>query len=70
MTIKEFILDSIPVKIISTDEHDLVNDDLKQERNNTCQKCEFISNGLCEKCGCIVNSKIIYEESRCPLEKW
>lgn len=70
MTIKEFILDNIPVKVISTDEHDLTDKNLKKERNNICQACEFINNGLCKKCGCIVESKIIYKESRCPLEKW
>lgn len=70
MTVKEFILNNIPVKIISTDEHDLVDESSKKERNDICQKCEFINNNVCKKCGCIVESKIIYKENKCPLEKW
>lgn len=34
---------------------------------NVCENQKF---GVCTKCGCVVESKVKYAESECPIGRW
>lgn len=43
---------------------------LQQSRNDICAACEFNVDEQCQKCGCLVFSKIVLSLERCPVGKW
>ena len=45
---------------------------LRIERRNICDSCEFKSRvmGVCKKCGCVIKSKTTLKASHCPIGKW
>lgn len=51
--------------------------DIIQERLRICNtgsggdgKCEFQKLGVCTKCGCVVESKVKFAQSECPIGRW
>lgn len=40
------------------------------ERYNICQKCPFLENNRCKKCGCFMQAKTHIATSECPINKW
>lgn len=40
------------------------------ERYLICDDCEHNKNGICGKCGCIINIKTMAEDAECPVGKW
>lgn len=42
----------------------------QQARQEICSKCENLKLGFCSACGCIVQFKISFVASECPLKKW
>lgn len=55
-----------------------LDDELKVEeeeyerRLNICQKCEYLLNGMCGKCGCFVELRALLKKNGCPdvKKKW
>ncbi len=53
----------------------LIPDDLKADpelyskRLEICGKCDHLYSGTCYKCGCYVQLRAAYKESRCPCSK-
>lgn len=49
-----------------------LDDELKVEeeeyerRLNICQKCEYLLNGMCGKCGCFVELRALLKKNGCP----
>ena len=48
--------------------HILIEDFKK--RLEICNKCEFLKDGRCVKCGCFMNIKARWETTKCPIGKW
>jgi len=42
------------------------------ERATICQACEHYRRSIkqCTECGCLVNFKVIFAASSCPIGKW
>ena len=50
---------------------DFASDEVKQQRLDICNKCEFIvNNESCQKCSCLLVNRVFYTDSTCPVEKW
>lgn len=47
-----------------------VTKDISTKRKNFCISCNHIKIGLCTQCGCVINFKVRYEQSKCPVGKW
>jgi hypothetical protein len=46
---------------------------LKQERMKICDSCEFNTKGLlptCSVCNCILHTKTLLTNTKCPKNKW
>jgi hypothetical protein len=46
---------------------------LKQERMKICDSCEFNTKGLlptCSVCNCILHTKTLVINTKCPKQKW
>jgi hypothetical protein len=40
-------------------------------RLSFCKKpCEFNKNGICTKCGCVIQAKVRFSSSECPIGLW
>jgi len=43
----------------------------KEERLKICSNCpELNSKGFCDDCGCLVTSKVVFSNEKCPRNKW
>jgi hypothetical protein len=42
----------------------------QEKRKQICSDCEKRKLGICTKCGCIIEMKIRWEISSCPIGKW
>ena len=44
----------------------------KEHRWEICNRCEFLTKNLkrCQKCGCFMKLKVIFEYATCPKGKW
>lgn len=69
MTINTKIVNGVTIY-----EHDstslLSSEELKIQRTNICNSCEYKTDTMCSKCFCIIAVKVSYTSSACPLEKW
>lgn len=43
---------------------------LKESRMKVCNSCEFNIHGSCNQCGCNLETKTLWEISKCPLGRW
>ena len=43
-----------------------------EERMEICKSCEFFQAYVkrCSQCGCFMEAKTMFPDSRCPLGKW
>lgn len=48
----------------------LVDDDVRETRWSTCQRCDRLQNDRCLECGCFMKVKVAFNTSVCPLGKW
>ena len=39
-------------------------------RTRKCDRCQFNEEGQCQKCKCLVISKIVMALERCPIRQW
>ena len=35
-----------------------------------CKACDYLNNGTCMGCGCLVELKAAYKNEKCPYRKW
>lgn len=60
--------------IVSGYKNLIVTDELLEplfiERKRICNKCPFLSLGICTKCGCVVSAKTRSLVENCPENKW
>jgi hypothetical protein len=49
---------------------EIVDQDTKQERLLFCNSCIHKKNDTCSLCGCIVTSKVIFKNEKCPDKRW
>lgn len=48
-----------------------INKPLAEKRRIICAVCEFKSLiGQCQKCGCFIYAKSLFEDQLCPIGKW
>jgi hypothetical protein len=50
----------------------IVTDDIKTERLNLCNKCDYFLDRLfiCSKCGCFMKVKATISFAKCPIGLW
>lgn len=50
----------------------LANDEIQRNRMDICRMCDQYSERRkrCKKCGCLLEAKVKFASSRCPLDKW
>jgi hypothetical protein len=39
-------------------------------RTGFCKSCPHFKDGQCQKCGCLVESKVMLNTEQCPLGMW
>lgn len=49
---------------------DKADDTLYEKRLSVCQECKYLSEALCQACGCYVELRAAAKVSRCPYKKW
>ena len=47
-----------------------VPEEVKKERLDICNSCEFYRDNRCTQCGCFMTIKAEWAEQECPLKKW
>lgn len=62
------ILDVIKDKV--TNNLIYVDAEIMRDRLGNCRACSSMTLGMCTECGCIVEFKVRYAKSSCPLNKW
>lgn len=62
------LLDVIKDKFSGNMEY--ANDDTQRLRNEQCNNCSHKVAGVCTQCGCVIQMKVRYANSSCPLNKW
>lgn len=62
------ILDVIKDKV--TNNLIYVDAQVMKDRLALCRGCPSMTLGMCTECGCIVEFKVRYAKSNCPLTKW
>ena len=45
-------------------------EDEQVKRTQLCNECEYKDDGKCTKCNCILEYKIPFALSNCPIDKW
>ena len=60
------------MKIIYHDGEEKASDELQQYRKNTCSSCENynVEKDSCSECSCMIQRKVFYLHSECPIGKW
>lgn len=48
----------------------LASPELAQVRFRRCELCQFHREGICLKCGCLVEAKVLLATEKCPIGKW
>jgi hypothetical protein len=46
------------------------SEELKKDRLQICEGCEFYKEKRCTQCGCFMELKTLLTSSACPLGKW
>ena len=49
---------------------EVVGKEQKEERLLFCNSCIHKKNDTCSLCGCIVTSKVIFKNEKCPDKRW
>ena len=39
-------------------------------RLDICRSCDFLSGGVCLKCGCYPEFRAAFKKQKCPYKKW
>lgn len=47
-----------------------VSKEVMDFRSQVCNQCPKKIAGICSECGCVINFKVRYSESSCPIGKW
>lgn len=68
--ITEEYVNGIKVTNIIDNVANMASDNVKQERRNICNDCEFRREEICSKCECILDVITSLELSECPAGKW
>lgn len=53
----------------SIDSEQKVTEEIYQKRLGICLKCEYLYQGICQKCGCFVEARAIRKIGTCPHEE-
>jgi len=48
----------------------LVDDEIREGREEICEKCDNLKNGRCFECGCFLAMKLVLATEKCPIGKW
>jgi len=70
MITEEYIENGILIKKMTTEASDKRTDEEKNIILDICNKCQFKNNSICDKCGCLIESRIQYKTTNCPINKW
>jgi hypothetical protein len=49
---------------------EIVTKEVKEERLLFCNSCIHKKNDTCNLCGCIVTSKVLFSNEKCPDKRW
>ena len=44
--------------------------EFRQHRISICNVCPSSQFGVCTECACVIQAKVLLEDSECPLNKW
>jgi hypothetical protein len=49
-----------------------VTKEVREERLKICYSCEFFihASERCTKCGCFMETKTLFKQTKCPIDKW
>jgi hypothetical protein len=70
MRIEETTLNEIPIKTMITEESDLSTQQQKDTWLEVCNGCEHKNDLQCGYCGCILESLMMLNIGKCPINKW
>ena len=45
-------------------------DDEYRKRLDICSRCDYLSGGVCLKCGCYPEFRAAFAKQKCPYKKW
>ena len=54
----------------SIKEYALKISDLRNHRLSICTSCPSNQHAMCVECACFIQTKILLENTTCPLNKW
>lgn len=49
---------------------EIVTKEAKEERLLFCRSCIHNKNGSCKLCGCVISSKVLFSNEKCPDKRW
>lgn len=70
MRTEEKIVNGINVVEVIMEDIDFASAELKEQRLNICDTCEYKVNESCSKCSCLLANRVTYVEMFCPEGKW
>lgn len=56
------------IKKISPEEKS--DDEVYRRRLGVCGSCDYLSGGVCLKCGCYPEFRAAFKRQKCPYKKW
>ena len=67
---REDIHKNIKEHIDRLSENEKSSDEDYRRRLGVCAECEFLSGGVCLKCGCYPEFRAAFKKQKCPYKKW
>lgn len=60
--------------VVNSADPTLSSEETKQQRLKICSTCPLkttiVGSDQCSACGCIIESKVIWEKENCPKRRW
>lgn len=69
MTIKSYVINGVTI-FDHSENAQIADDNVKNQRLNICENCEFKSNDVCSQCNCLLPVKVSILTNSCPIGKW
>lgn len=67
---KEDTLKSIMEHIEKIKPHEKCGNEEYGKRLKVCSECDYLSGGVCLKCGCYPEFRAAFLKQKCPYKKW
>lgn len=67
---KEDTLKSIREHIEKIPAKEKCDEEKYKSRLSVCSECDYLSGGVCQKCGCYPEFRAAFLKQKCPYKKW